>query len=212
MDLLASIFIGICVLVLIGGLAAWGFIERKKATRAHNSARMAEAAQRATARDRDTMISEKLRLRTFKIPEQIAVLLANRADALGVSKAALARELIDDLLNNPPSTTAELSNENYKLVLRGYYLSPKQDDGLGALAEMLTRDLEEYVSKGRLVRTGLANGLGLRPALSPNRSKIPSPSPVGVPPPRTSAAPPTAVPKRATKPPFGPIIDEEKEE
>jgi hypothetical protein len=101
---------------------------------------------------------EKLRLRTFKVPEDIELRLSNRAEGLGQNKADLARQYVDEMLaaNDVP----QISETGAPLVLRTYYLTPEQDSKLESWSERAARS-GTRPSKGQLFRAALIRGLGV---------------------------------------------------
>lgn len=96
-----------------------------------------------------------LRLKTFKVPEDLALRLSNRTALLPQqTRGKVTRGYVERLLQNPPAVLPSV--DETRLVLRSYYLTPKQDDALTALA------LKLNVTKGKLFRLALASALGTR--------------------------------------------------
>lgn len=97
----------------------------------------------------------KLRLRVFKITDEHALRLSNRATLSGEYAANLARKYLDEFLADPtvPDVLSPIK-ENSKIVLRSYYLTEEQDIKLSELAEKL------QVTKGELFRKAIHKGLG----------------------------------------------------
>ena len=104
---------------------------------------------------------EKLRLRTFKVPEDIELRLSHHAEGRGESKADVARRYLDEMLAS--GTLPTVRETGAPLVLRTYYLSPEQDAKLESLIRSAARQ-GEHLSKGELFRAALIRGLGVAPA------------------------------------------------
>jgi hypothetical protein len=94
-----------------------------------------------------------MRLRTFKVLEEQALRLSNRAAAVGESPADLVRQFVDEFFTNPQIPTATYSLED-KIVLRSFYLTEYQDDRLAWLAK------QHKVTIGMLFRQVISKGLG----------------------------------------------------
>lgn len=99
------------------------------------------------------MNAEKLLLRVFAIPEDIELRLSNRASGVGVAKADLARQYVDEMIVS--GIVPDISETKAPLVMRSYYLTVTQDAALTALAAA------DNKTKGQLFRAALIRGMGI---------------------------------------------------